>query len=225
MVANEVVILSLDVYAVAEKVASIINSKVGSRLEQLEQRVRQIEAIVGQLHSSTIEAVVRSMLYVKMDELAKAIALRVAGSLSTTVSQLQTVTDKLREITLRLENELASIKAIGKITDKLNQIDNLLEKLENIAQLTPEQTDKLASSIDEITYKLEHLEKKLDQISKNLPSAKELKEISNTIEKMLSEIRAIENILSEIREDGRYARQVLRAIEVRLQEDVSEGGE
>ena len=222
-VASEVVGLSLDVYAIAEKVASVINSKVGSRLEQLERRVKQLEAIMDQLHSTTIEAVVRSMLYVKMDELAKAIALRVAGSLSSTSAQLQTAIEKLESTTSKLESELAAVKAVEKIAEKLGKLDSVLAKLDELSkiQVQAEHVAKLTARLDELSSRLEEVEKRLDQLAKSMAAVKKLEEVSDAIEKLTSEIRALEEIVVGIKEDSKYASQVLKMIEERLR---SSGG-
>jgi len=206
--------MSIDIYTIAEKVASVINTKISPRLDHLERRVRQLEIAVEQLHTSAIEAVVRSVLYVKMDEVARAIAVRVGGSLSSTVSQLQNAVERLGKLASSLETAARTLETTGHVVDKVGKIEDVLAKLESLTHSSSkERLEKLVSAIDELSTRVKELEEKVSTLAKNVDK---IRSIANTLEKLASEVGGIEDILREVKEDSKYSRHVLRLIEERL---------
>lgn len=218
---------NVDIHVIAERVAEVVNKKIATldhRITEMESRLRKLELDVHTIRSQTIEAIVRSILGVKVEELATAIAIRVSTSFSNSLKDVIRVAEDLR----------STVSEFRKLTEELSELKELPNKIaEAIASTKPEVKVDLSrieasvntalsehmKSIEELATRVAALEKQVNKLALSLGRIGEtLTSLSSTI----SRLEGVAKNIEEMKESVDYSREVLSILEEKLRRSSSE---
>ena len=211
----------MDMHVIAERVAEVVNRRLAEfnkRLDMLESRIAKLELDVGTLRTQAIESIVRSILSIKLEELATAVATKVSSKYSSVGRELTMIINEFRE----------DVSAIKGIVDELEELKTLPVKVADIVSKTEPRVELDASKIevavnnavskslknlDVIEKRVVALEKKIDHLSNSIGK---LSESLATLASSMSKLEKIGRSVADMKESIDYVREVSSILEERL---------
>jgi len=212
---------NVDMHVIAERVAEVVNRRLAEfnkRLDMLESRIAKLELDVGTLRTQAIESIVRSILSIKLEELATAVATKVSSKYSSVGRELTMIINEFRE----------DVSAIKGIVDELEELKTLPVKVADIVSKTEPRVELDASKIevavnnavskslknlDVIEKRVVALEKKIDHLSNSIGK---LSESLATLASSMSKLEKIGRSVADMKESIDYVREVSSILEERL---------
>ena len=208
---------SVDIHVVAERVAEAVNKKlaeVHKRIDALESKVAKLELDINTLRTQTIESIVRSVLTIKIEDLASAIAVKVSSGFSNAAREVVRVAEELRGATSDIRavaSELGELKTLPeKIVDAVKsakpQVQLDLTKIEATIS-------ESMKSVEELVSRVVALEKQVNELSANLGK------LGESLVALTSAISRLENMrktIDEMKESIDYVKEVSSILEERL---------
>lgn len=211
---------NVDMHVIAERIADVVNKKIHPKLEEHEKRIMMLEQEIRAMSYRNIETVVRSILSVKLEELAKAVALNMAKNMGA--DNLLIELNKMKEQFA----ELVSI--LEKLGQALNYMPkNIADAVKPVVMSAKTDPSKVASAVDEVVEKrlqplqdvadkLSGLEKSVNSLSAKISKmSKSLSTLPDVVSALQRVSEAMGNIM-KMREDIEYCREVLGMLEERM---------
>ena len=218
---------SVDIHVVAERVAEAVNKKLAEvhrRIDALESKVAKLELDINTLRTQTIESIVRSVLTIKIEDLASAIAVKVSSGFSDAAREVVRVAEELRGATSDIRavaNELRELKTLPEeiaeaVKSAKPQVQLDLSKIEATISGAVSRSMK---SVEELASRVAALEKQVNELSANLSKLGESLAVLTTTISRLEDLR---KTVEEMKESVDYSREVLGILEERLKGRPSE---
>jgi len=216
-----------ELHIVAERVAEVVNRRLAEfnkRIDSLESRITKLELDVSTLRSQAIESIVRSILTIKLEGLATAIATAVASKYSNLGKDLMAVTERFNTLVEEIKvtvNELKDLKALPKeVADAVSKTEPKVElDTSQIEKTVVNAITKSLKNVNKLEKRVETLEKKVDDLSGIIVK------LSDSIAKLAASVAKLENMgktITEMKESVDYSREVLSILEERLKRSPAE---
>lgn len=221
----------VDARIVAERVAEVVNKKLAEvyrKIGAIESRLTKLELDVVALRSQTIESIVRSVLTIKVEDIASAIAVKVASEFREPIREVVAVAEKLR----------GTAEHLSGVAEELSELKELPEKVAEVIkssvpeQLTSEKLEEVVSSaVEPVAERVEDLTKRIGEMMKLVAIAiNKTDDVAEQLKAVASKFSEIKESVDELRESISYVSEVSRLLEERLKgrrgsEEVEEEGE
>jgi len=222
---------AMDARIVAERVAEVVNRKLAEvfkRIEAIESRLTKLELDVTALRSQTIESIVRSVLTIKIEDIASAIAVKVVSEFREPLREVVATTEGLRDAVERLGSVVGELGELKKLPETVVATvkSSVPEQLtaENIEEIVRSAVEPAEKRIEELTGRINELMKLVAiAINRTDSVAEQLKEV-------VAKFSEIKGSVDELQESVSYVSEVSRLLEGRLRgrrgsEEVEEEGE
>lgn len=212
---------SADVHIIAERVAEAVNKRladVHKRIDALESRVSKLEIDVGTLRTQTIESIVRSVLTIKIEDIASAIAVKVSANFSDAAREVVKVAEELSNATSDIRvvvNELKELKVLPeKISEAVKSAKPEVQiDLSKIEASVSEAVSRSMKSIENLASRVAALEKQVNELAANLTK---LSESLAALTTAVSRIGDLRRTIEEVKESVDYVREISSILEERL---------
>jgi len=212
---------NVDMHVIAERVAEVVNRRLAEfnkRLDMLESRIAKLELDVGTLRTQAIESIVRSILSIKLEELATAIATKVSSKYSSVGRELTMIINEFREDVSAIKgivNELEELKTLPvKVADIVSKTEPRVElDASKIEVAVNNAVSKSLKNLDVIEKRVVVLEKKIDHLSNSIGK---LSESLATLASSMSKLEKIGRSVADMKESIDYVREVSSILEERL---------
>jgi len=220
----------MDIHVIAERVAEVVNRKLAAidrRLTELESRVKRLELDVASVRGQVIESVVRSVLTIKVEELASAVALRVATEFGGVARGVEGAVEELRGVAERL----------GRVAEGLEELRGLPERVAEelrSARVTAEVDtsvieervwDAVAGAMGDLRdlpKRLEAVERRLGEVSEAI---RKVGESMAAVAAAASRLEEVARVVAEVKDSVDYVREVSSMLEERLRRAEAEEGD
>ena len=220
----------VDVRVVAERVAEVVNRKlaeVHKKIEALESRMTKLELDVTALRSQTIESIVRSVLTIKIEDIASAIAVKVVSEFREPLREVVATTEGLRDAVDRLGAVAGELEELKKLPETVVAAvrSSVPEQLtaEEIRELVRGAVDPAEKRVEELTGRINEL-MKLVAIAINRTDG-----VAGQLKDLVAKFSEIKGSVEELQESVRYVSEVSKLLEERLRgreaEEEEEEGE
>ena len=220
----------VDVRVVAERVAEVVNRKlaeVHKKIEALESRMTKLELDVTALRSQTIESIVRSVLTIKIEDIASAIAVKVVSEFREPLREVVATTEGLRDAVDRLGAVAGELEELKKLPETVVAAvrSSVPEQLtaEEIRELVRGAVDPAEKRVEELTGRINEL-MKLVAIAINRTDG-----VAGQLKDLVAKFSEIKESVEELQESVRYVSEVSKLLEERLRgreaEEEEEEGE
>jgi len=211
----------MDIHVIAERVAEVVNKKIAAldrRITEIESRLKKLELDVQTVRAQTIETIVRSVLSVKVDDIASAIVVKLGAELSTTLSSLTNIANELKEAINGFRESAGELVALKDLPEKIAEtVRNIkveanvdMTKLETSLSNTISESMKM---VEELSNRVVVLEKRIGELSESI--AKVVESVA-ALSGIVSGVEEIRNAVSELKESVDYVRDVSSILEERL---------
>ncbi|RLF08527.1 MAG: hypothetical protein DRJ60_00250 [Thermoprotei archaeon] len=218
---------NMNTHIIAERVAEVVNRKLAEihkRIDALESKVAKLELDVNTLRVQTIESIVKSVLTIKIEDLASAIAVRVSSGFSDAAKEVVRVAEELRSATSDIKvaaSELRELKALPeKVVEAAKSAKPPVQlDLSKIKATISGAVSKSMKGVEELTSRVATLEKQVSELSANLGK---LGESLAVLTATVSRLENLRKTVEEMRESVDYSREVLGILEERLKGRPSE---
>ena len=220
----------VDVRVVAERVAEVVNRKLAKlhkKIEALESRMTKLELDVTALRSQTIESIVRSVLTIKIEDIASAIAVKVVSEFREPLREVVATTEGLRDAVDRLGAVAGELEELKKLPETVVATvrSSVPEQLtaEEIRELVRGAVDPAEKRVEELTGRINEL-MKLVAIAINRTDG-----VAGQLKDLVAKFSEIKGSVEELQESVRYVSEVSKLLEERLRgreaEEEEEEGE
>jgi len=213
----------VDARIVAERVAEVVNRKlaeVRKRIERLESRMTKLELDVTGLRSQTIESIVRSVLTIKIEDIASAIAVKVASEFREPLRKIVDSTEGLREAVKRLDAVVGELEGLR----KLPELVVATVKSSVPEQLTAEKVGEVVrGAVEPVEKRVEELTGRINELMKLVAIAINRTDgVAEQLKELIAEFSEIKKSVAELQESVRYVSEVSKLLEERLRSRSSE---
>ena len=213
----------VDARIVAERVAEVVNRKlaeVRKRIERLESRMTKLELDVTGLRSQTIESIVRSVLTIKIEDIASAIAVKVASEFREPLREIVDSTEGLREAVKRLDAVVGELEGLR----KLPELVVAAVKSSVPEQLTAEKVGEVVrGAVEPVEKRVEELTGRINELMKLVAIAINRTDgVAEQLKELIAEFSEIKKSVAELQESVRYVSEVSKLLEERLRSRSSE---
>jgi len=211
----------IDIHIIAERVAEVVNKKFAAldrRIAEIESRLKKLELDVYTVRTQTIESIVRSVLGVKVDDIASAIVAKLGAELAATLNSLSGVAEDLKAVISEFKETTKELAALKNLPDKIAEVVSSIKvsadidtsKLEASVSSTVSRSMK---TVEELSTRVAALEKRLEELSESISKISEsIAVLSGTVAKVEEMRRTVE----ELKESVDYVREVSSILEERL---------
>jgi len=221
---------NVDIHVIAERVAEVVNKKIAAldrRIAELESRLKKLELDVYTVRTQTIESIVRSILGVKVDDIASAIVARLGAELSATLGSLSSIVSELKESIGGFRETARELTALKDLPEKIAETVRSIRvvasvdtsKLESIINNA---VSKPSKAIEELSSRVTAAEKRLGELSENINKVAESVVALSNIVQRIDELRSM---IDEMKESLDYVREVSSILEERLKKVEEESEE
>jgi len=212
---------NVDIHVVAERVAEAVNKKLAEvhrRIDALESKVAKLELDINTLRTQTIESIVRSVLAIKIEDLASAIAVRVSSGFSDATREVVRVAEELRGATSDIRAVASGLRELKTLPEEIAeavksakpQVQLDLSKIEATISGAVSRSMK---GVGELASRATALEKQVNELSANLSKLGESLAVLTTTISRLEDLR---KTVEEMKESVDYVREVSSILEERL---------
>jgi len=219
--------MSVDMHVIAERVAEVVNKKLAEvhrRIDALESKVAKLELDVGSLRTQAIESIIRSVLAIKLEDLASAVAVRVSSDFGDVAGKVAGATEELRSAASEIKavaNELRGLETLPKkVAEAVRSAEPRVQlDLSKIEATVSGAVSGSMKSVEELTTRVATLEKQVNELSANLGR---LGESLAALTTAISRLEDLRKTVEEMKESVDYSREVLGILEERLKGRPSE---
>ena len=154
---------------VADRVAEVVNRKLGKvveRVDSLERKIRALEAEVNALRAREIETIIHAFIKANVKEQTEIIVNAVAQRIGAEVARLEAT---VREIALKLAEAAEMLeKASSSITVDFTPVMREIEKLASAIAGVVAATEALRKSFENMAQQITRLEAELKQLNQRV---------------------------------------------------------
>jgi len=209
----------IDERIIAERIANVVNKKItllDRRLSELENKLKRLELDLNSLRMQTIESIMRSMLTIKMEDLASAMISKFTIDLNKPLEHMKT----------NVETILESINEQSSKLDKLpNKVSEVLKDMISSIEIKPEvhvDTKNIEAKLKELAQRIHSIEKIVVNLSNTVEHFnKAIYNLGDSIAELtnvIGRLQSLENKIEKISSDIDYVKDVSSILEERLKE-------
>jgi len=221
---------SMDIHIISERVAEVVNRRlvaIDKRISELESKVSKLELDTATLRSQTIESVVRSVLTVKMEELAAIMAVKMSTSFKDSINEVSMAVKNLEGVASEIKNvarQLDSLKALPeKIAEAITSSKPMVQvDTSGLEAAISTSMSKFMKNVEELSNRVASLEKQVAELATNMTR---LSESLTVLTQVVSGLESLRKSIEEMRESVDYVKDVTSMLESELRRGGSGGGE
>lgn len=215
----------IDLYVVAERIAETVNKKMGfldRRLSELESKVKRLEIDVNTIRSQTIETIVRSVLNVKVEDIASSVAVKVASDITSSISQLSGISKEIRDAVEELRKTTRELMSLKKIPSEVAESIRKIKVNVDTSRLEASISTTISKSlriVGELSGKMSDLDKRLEELNQQIAKLGGILTVLGNLE---SKINGLGQTLDEMSEAVGYIKEVSSILEEQIRKVESE---
>lgn len=177
---------SLDMRVLSERIAEAVNkqlAKLDDRIKAIEGKVRLLEAELGAVKSTTLDAVIRSVLSFKAEEMINEATAKITSAVAELRDSASTLQSSLQALIDSMNKLITAVQEAQQAREKGGEKVQVVLKSDVIRRAVGEATADIRRSVDSITATISELKQALTplaELGKSIGEAsKELSQIAS----------------------------------------------
>lgn len=217
----------VNLHIIAERVASVVNKKLAEfdrRVSQIEDKISRLELDVNSIRTQTIESIMRSVLSIKIDDIANAFTARMTRELSSVVSTIQVVVERIDGAVKKLDEVVNAFSGLKKSVDDVKSVVEQPLNIDKsiISGAVEEVIGKHLESFEDLQKRLVALEEKANMLSSKVDELNRIGNVVSSLTGIADRVEELKKTIAEIKDAVDYIKEVSEIIEESLKKS---GGE